>query len=241
MTVAVTGASGHIGINILALLLDKGYQVRVLVHKNAKAFETFDVTPIQGDILDKKSLVECIDGAEIVIHLAGKVTIDKKSEEALKINVEGTRNLLEVSRELSVKKFIFFSSITSMPVLPLERVFNETRALNFSSPFDYERSKAFGEEMVMAAAEEGPGPLIAPSGPAAGSAAPASDATDADAPVPGGAIDQLAAATVWTDAGEDVAEDDDSAGTAAGPADDEPPPAPSSGSAMQRFRRRGRR
>lgn len=93
----------------------------------------------------------------------------------------------------------------------------------------------------MAAAEEGPGSLIAPSGPAAGSAAPASDATDADAPVPGGAIDQLAAATVWTDAGEDVAEDDDSAGTAAGPADDEPPPAPSSGSAMQRFRRRGRR
>lgn len=155
MVVAVTGASGHIGINLLPRLIEKGYQVRVLVHKNTKAFEGFKVTPIYGDILNRASLIECIDGAEIVIHLAGKVTIDKKSDEAIKVNVEGTRNLLEASMGLSVKKFIYFSSITSMSVFPLNEVFDENRALNLDNPFDYDRSKALAEQLVMEAASNG--------------------------------------------------------------------------------------
>jgi dihydroflavonol-4-reductase len=155
MIVAVTGASGHIGINLLPQLLKKGYQVRVLVHKNSKVLEKLNITPVHGDLLDKKSLVDCIDGAEIIIHLAGIVTIDKKSVEAMQVNVEGTRNLLQVAQELNVQKFIFFSSITSMPVFPLNNVFDESRELNFDSPFDYERSKALGEKMVMAASVKG--------------------------------------------------------------------------------------
>jgi dihydroflavonol-4-reductase len=155
MIVAVTGASGHIGINLLPRLIEKGYQVRVLVHKNAKAFEGYNVTPVQGDILNKDSLIECIDGAEVVIHLAGKVTIDKKCEEALKVNVEGTRNLLEASMELSVKKFIFFSSITSMSVFPLNEVFDENRELDLENHFDYDRSKALAEQLVIEAANRG--------------------------------------------------------------------------------------
>ena len=155
MIVAVTGASGHIGINLLPRLIDNGYQVRVLVHKNSKAFNGFDVTPVQGDILNKDSLIECIDGAEIVIHLAGKVTIDKKSDEALKVNVEGTRNLLDASMELSVRKFIYFSSITSMTVFPLNEVFDENRKLDLENPFDYDRSKALAEQLVAEAANKG--------------------------------------------------------------------------------------
>ena len=155
MIVAVTGASGHIGINLLPRLIDNGYKVRVLVHKNSKAFTGFDVTPIQGDILNKDSLIECIDGAEIVIHLAGKVTIDKKCDEALKVNVEGTRNLLEASMELSVRKFIYFSSITSMSVFPLNEVFDENRKLDLENPFDYDRSKALAEQLVSEAATKG--------------------------------------------------------------------------------------
>ena len=126
-----------------------------MVHKNSQAFKGFDVTPIQGDILNKDSLIECIDGAEVVIHLAGKVTIDKKSEEALKVNVEGTRNLLEASMELNVRKFIFFSSITSMSVFPLDEVFDENRELDLRNPFDYDRSKAMAEQLVIEAASNG--------------------------------------------------------------------------------------
>jgi len=155
MVVAVTGASGHIGINLLPKLIENGYQVRVLVHKNAKAFEGFDVTLINGDLLYKESLVEFIDGAKIIIHLAGVITLEKKSEEVLKVNIEGTKNLLEASKELGVKKFIFFSSIHALNVFPLSGVMDETRELNTQSPFDYDRSKVKGERMVLEASQNG--------------------------------------------------------------------------------------
>jgi dihydroflavonol-4-reductase len=155
MIVAVTGASGHIGINLLPLLIEKGYQVRVLVHKNTKAFEGMDVTPIKGDLMDKQSLIECIDGAEVLIHLAGVITLEKKSPEVLRVNIEGTRNLLEAAKELGVKKFIFFSSIHALNVFPITGIMDETRELNRESPFDYDLSKVKGEEMVMAASGNG--------------------------------------------------------------------------------------
>jgi dihydroflavonol-4-reductase len=155
MIVAVTGASGHIGINLIPKLIDKGYQVRVLVHKNSGAFEGLDVTPVKGDLLIKESLLKCIDGAEIVIHLAGIITLERRSAEVLKVNIEGTRNLLDASKELNVKKFIFFSSIHALNVFPLTGKMDETRELNHDSRFDYDLSKVAGEEMVLEASLNG--------------------------------------------------------------------------------------
>lgn len=155
MVIAVTGASGHIGVNLLPRLIEEGYEVRVLVHNNSKAFEGLNVTAVKGDLLDKGSLLDCIDGAEVVIHLAGVITLEKKSEEVLRVNVEGTRNLLEASGELGVKKFIFFSSIHALNVFPLSGVMDETRELNKKSRFDYDQSKVKGEEMVYAASQNG--------------------------------------------------------------------------------------
>ena len=155
MIVAVTGASGHIGVNLLPRLIEEGYEVRVLVHNNSKAFKGLKVTTIQGDLLDKGSLLNCIDGAEVVIHLAGIITLEKKSEEVLRVNIDGTRNLLDTSRELGVKKFIFFSSIHALTVFPLSGIMDETRELNRQSPFDYDQSKVKGEEMVRAASQNG--------------------------------------------------------------------------------------
>jgi dihydroflavonol-4-reductase len=155
MIVAVTGASGHIGINLLPKLIEEGYEVRVLVHKNDKAFEGFDVSLIKGDLLNKESLVEFINGAKIVIHLAGIITLEKRSEEVLKVNIDGTKNLLEASKELGVGKFIFFSSIHALNVFPLSGVMDETRELNTHSPFDYDKSKVQGERMVLEASQNG--------------------------------------------------------------------------------------
>jgi dihydroflavonol-4-reductase len=155
MVVAVTGASGHIGINLLPELITKGYQVRVLVHKNTKAFDGLNVMRVHGDLLNKESLIECIDGAKIVIHLAGIITLEKRSEEVLRVNIDGTTNLLEASLELGVKKFIFFSSIHALNVFPLTGIMDETRELNTRSTFDYDRSKVRGEEMVLEASQNG--------------------------------------------------------------------------------------
>ena len=155
MVVAVTGASGHVGTNLIPHLIEKGYQVRVLVHRNTHVFEHLNVTPIRGDLLNKESLTECIDGAKIVIHLAGVITLERKSEEVLRVNIDGTRNLLETSTGLGVKKFIFFSSIHALNVFPLNGIMDETRELNYGSQFDYDKSKVRGEEMMLDTARNG--------------------------------------------------------------------------------------
>ena len=67
--------------------------MRILVHKNPDVFEHVNVEPIEGDLLKKDTLTEFIDGAEIVIHLAGVITLEKKSVKVLEVNIDGTRNL----------------------------------------------------------------------------------------------------------------------------------------------------
>jgi dihydroflavonol-4-reductase len=154
MKIVVTGASGHIGINLLPELLEAGYNIRLLSHRNEDVLKRFDVPVIRGDILDKASLVPLLDGADVVIHLAAIVTIQKKYPEAFRVNVRGTKNLLEISRKSGVRKFIYFSSIHSLDSSPAEQIMNEDRSYNSNSPFDYDRSKVIGEQMVLEANNE---------------------------------------------------------------------------------------
>jgi dihydroflavonol-4-reductase len=66
MIVAVTGASGHIGGNLVRALLKKDRRVRALVHHNQKALEGLDVDIVKGDVSDPYSLTKTFSGAEIV-------------------------------------------------------------------------------------------------------------------------------------------------------------------------------
>ncbi len=149
MKIAVTGASGHIGINLIPELIKTGYEVRILSHRNEEVLKEFEVPVVKGDLLKPDSLTPFIDGADVIIHLAAVVTIHKRSQEALKVNVQGTKNLLDAAQKKGVRKFIFFSSIHSLDVNPLDQVLDESRVYNLHSPFDYDNSKVIGEQMVL--------------------------------------------------------------------------------------------
>ena len=69
MKIAVTGANGHVGYNLCKSLLDKGFQVRALTHKHTESIGKLDLTLVKGDVLDKASLLDLMDGAEVVFHL----------------------------------------------------------------------------------------------------------------------------------------------------------------------------
>lgn len=155
MRIAVTGASGHIGMNLLPELISRGHEIRVLAHRDIAHLEQFKVEMFRGDLIDPGSLSELVEGVDVVIHMGARISIRKRSEEALKVNIEGTRNMLSVSQQEGVGKFIHLSSIHSVRVFPLDQVLDEHRELNMDSPFDYDRSKAISEQMVVDAA--GPG------------------------------------------------------------------------------------
>ena len=67
MVVAVTGASGHIGANLVRALLQEGRQVCALVHtENRPGLAGLEVQTVIGDVRDPYSLVKAFSGAEVV-------------------------------------------------------------------------------------------------------------------------------------------------------------------------------
>jgi len=93
--IAVTGASGFIGQSICRQLLTRNFTVRALIRNTRQtvlpALQGAEV--VQGDLADQDSLLRLVDGAEAVIHCAGRVRGATRAQFD-RVNVDGTRNLL---------------------------------------------------------------------------------------------------------------------------------------------------
>lgn len=156
MNIAVTGANGHVGINLCSALQENGHKVKGLIHKNDFGLKHINVESYKGDLLNKDSLQSFLVDIDIVVHLAAKISIKGDTDGSVqKINVDGTRNILEVARQIGIKKFIHFSSIHAFQQEPLNEVLDERRPVVDSNAFAYDRSKAEGERIVLAAAKDG--------------------------------------------------------------------------------------
>lgn len=153
MKVAVTGASGHVGINLCRQLTIQGDEVSVLAHKNFDKLTGLNVEIIRGDLFDHESLLHLFEGVEVVFHLAAKIAIDQKDTDAVfRTNVEGTANVIEACKSAGVKKLVHFSTIHTLQSFDQ---LNENNPLVARSNFVYEHSKADAERLVVAAAAEG--------------------------------------------------------------------------------------
>jgi dihydroflavonol-4-reductase len=156
MNIAITGANGHVGINLCSTLQEMGHYVRALNHKNDFGLKHINVDSFKGDLLNQDSLQSFLLDIDVVVHLAAKISIKGDPDGSIqKINVDGTRNILESARQRGVKKFIHFSSIHTFQQEPLNEVLDERRAIVDSNAFAYDRSKAEGEKIVLAAAKDG--------------------------------------------------------------------------------------
>ena len=156
MQIAVSGANGHVGVNLCKALLEHGHQVRALMHNHDQGLKLIPVTLIQGDLLDQESLKPFLAGIDVVFHLAAKISITGDPDGMVaRINTEGTKNMLAAAVECKVKRFIHFSSIHAFQQHPHSQPLDETRPLVEHEGFAYDRSKAAGERAVMEAARNG--------------------------------------------------------------------------------------
>jgi len=159
MTAAVTGASGHLGGNLIRALLERGESVRALVRDDTRALERLDVELVRGDVLDSESLRRAFQGVDVVYHLAACVSIGHEPFEFVwRLNRDGPRNVADACVECGVGRLVHFSSIHAYSPDPLDEVIDEHRALN--DPDDaslppYDRSKSAGQSEALAAAEQG--------------------------------------------------------------------------------------
>ena len=112
--VFVTGSSGLIGSQLVLRLLEEKFKVICYDLKSPKKkIYNKNIKFLNGSILDKKKLKKSIGNSEVIIHLAAylgvKNTEDNKLN-CLDVNIEGTKNLLDIARSKRIKKFIFASS-----------------------------------------------------------------------------------------------------------------------------------
>ncbi len=157
MKTLVTGASGHVGANLVRALLEEGREVRTLVHYDDEALENLEVEQVKGDVTDYDSIEKAFAGVDHVFHLAAKIAISNKNSELVhKVNVQGPRNVVKACLEHGVKRLVHFSSIHVRNPNPKNEVIDEDRPGSFDKGLPtYDRTKALGELEIMKGVEAG--------------------------------------------------------------------------------------
>jgi dihydroflavonol-4-reductase len=157
MKVAVTGAAGHVGGNLVRALLERGHDVRAIVRNDTRAIEGLPVERVKADVLDADQVRSAFKDAELVFHLAVKISIEGDADGSVhRTNVIGTRHVVEACLENKVKRLVHFSSIHALANEPYDTPMDERRPLaDEGKAYAYDRSKAGSEREVQAGIKRG--------------------------------------------------------------------------------------
>lgn len=117
MNVLVTGGAGFIGSHLTERLLSAGDQVRILDNLSTGKRENLSLHAalefIEGDIRDTKFVRRCVEGMDAVVHLAAVASVQASIDDPSRthaVNFDGTLNVLESSRRLGIKRFLYACS-----------------------------------------------------------------------------------------------------------------------------------
>lgn len=156
--VLVTGANGLLGTHIVHCLLTQGYSVRGLVRDRKKVqlnTSSKNLEWVEGNILNKKSIMSAVQHCDYVIHTAAITNPSIHRKNIYKrINTTGTENVLQEAVAASVKKFIYVSTANSIGHGTKDHPGNERSSIKepfLSSP--YATSKWQAEKKVLEAAD----------------------------------------------------------------------------------------
>ena len=157
----ITGANGHLGSCLVRKLLEDNKNVRGLYLANENNHIPDNVEVVMGNVLDKESLVPFFDCAgydEVnLIHCAAIVSIESKTNPMIyKVNVEGTRNIMDLALENNINKVIYVSSVHALKEEEYPNITKET--MDFNPDYvkgQYGKSKAIATNMVLEYADRG--------------------------------------------------------------------------------------
>ena len=110
----VTGATGHIGNNVVRYLLSKKHEVRVLIRKMDEALNDLPIDIKIGDVFDATFLNENIGSSDIVIHSAGYIDLLNRDRLlSFRTNYLGTKRIVDVCIEKKVR-LVYISSVDAI-------------------------------------------------------------------------------------------------------------------------------
>ena len=147
--VFVTGSTGFVGANLVRLLIQENYRVKVLVRKNTNLsnINNLDIEIIEGDLNDDNLFLQMSD-CDYLFHVAAQYSLWKKDQALLhKNNVLGTRNILKSAYQAGIKRTVYTSSVAAIGVRKDGTLADET----YQSPAkkligNYKKSKYYAEQ-----------------------------------------------------------------------------------------------
>lgn len=129
----VTGAAGFIGSHVVRALLKKNVTVRAMIMpgENTANLEGLDIEKTEGNILNKASVKQAMEGVDTVFHLAAIYTIWMRDWKGIyEVNIQGSRNVLWAALDAGVDRVVYTSSIAAIGVTPGRSSTNEDVVFN---------------------------------------------------------------------------------------------------------------
>lgn len=154
----VTGATGFIGSNLALRLLEQGWEVRVLERPGASRLllEERPFEYVTGDVLEPATLPPAMKAADVVFHAAGIVDHWRQGLERMyRVNVEGTRHVVEAALAAGVERIVLTSSAAALGIHP-DAVADESFEFNVEPErFPYGHGKFLAERIALDAVRKG--------------------------------------------------------------------------------------
>ena len=135
MRVYVTGATGFVGGHVARELRERGADVR----------------DERIDLLDRPRLEPAVAGCEAVVHVAALYSYDASAKELERVNVEGTRMLLDVAARAGVRRFVHCSTAGTCGPAPGRPATEEDEPPGWELEVPYKRTKLAAEGLALAA------------------------------------------------------------------------------------------
>jgi dihydroflavonol-4-reductase len=157
MKILVTGADGFVGSNLVRELLKRNHEVTAFIQRGLKpvTLEGLPISFCYGDLLDAPSIREAMQGCEAMVHSAAHLGVwPYYSEVQRKVNVDGTRNVMEAALDFKLKKIVFVGTANSYGYGSRQSPGDETRPYNSGKyRLGYMDTKYEAQQLVLSMVE----------------------------------------------------------------------------------------
>ena len=159
MRVFITGATGFVGGHVARLYAAEGASLRLLTRQTSRldSLAGIDAEMVKGDLREPENLRLALSGCDALVHVAADYRLwVRDPEQMYAANVDGTRELLKLAREVGVQRVVYTSSVATMGFKADGTIVNEETPVALADMIGhYKRSKFLGELEAKRAAKSG--------------------------------------------------------------------------------------
>jgi dihydroflavonol-4-reductase len=159
MNVFLTGATGFVGSHVARAFAAQGARLHLLVRSTSRLdnLEGLSAGTVIGDLRDPESLRSALSDCKVLVHVAADYRLWVRDPQAMyAANVDGTRNLLALAREVGVRRVVYTSSVATMGFRKDGTIVDENTPVSLDDMIGhYKRSKYLAEQEAIVAARDG--------------------------------------------------------------------------------------